>query len=214
MKNLFNKLTQGEKQRILEMHSEKKTNLTEDLKDYSAEQFWDDLNSMSKPSPMFDYEHETIVTPKKFNDAIDNIMGKTFASFGDLGKYVELIKDKSASHEENKILEKLPVIDVFSSYEEFKDSPYYEMTQNFFKSNSFHNENEKRKSFEHFIDSFGDLIIKKGDVFGKNMKKYKDKSKNLSPQEKQKQFTIGVNKVHQDYDDDGNIIDKKNKRLN
>ena len=204
-------ITEQEKNRILKLHLSEK-NINEDLTSYyGGDEFKKMLDKMSEPSPMFDYTSETSLSPKKFNEFYDKIEGKLFASFGGLGKYVEFIRDYPASPEMNLILKKHPVIDTFSSYDDYKNSPYYEMSEIFFKPNRYHTENDKRRSFDHFIDKFGDLIIKKGGDFNKeNFKTYRDKTEKMSPEDKTREYTVGINKVHQNFDDEGNVISRKN----
>jgi hypothetical protein len=156
-----------------------------DLNDYSQNDFSDELENLGyQQDPSFQ-EHD--MTPENFDDAYDEIKGRTFASFGDMGMYVDIYQDYPASDVANSLLKKYPVIETFSSYDDWKDSEYYGDSQ-LFSTNSRPRISEEQieESFNDYINKYGDMIIKKGENFNNPSLEYSvnPESNDMSPEER------------------------------
>jgi hypothetical protein len=156
-----------------------------DLNDYSQNDFSDELEGLDyQKDPSFqDYD----MTPENFDDAYDEIKGRTFASFGDMGMYVDVYKDYPASDVANSLLKKYPVIEIFSSYDDWKDSKYFKHSL-LFSPNSRPKISEKqiRESFNDYLNKYGDMIIKKGENYNNPSLEYSvnPESNDMSPEER------------------------------
>jgi hypothetical protein len=156
-----------------------------DLNDYSQNDFSDELEGLDyQKDPSF---QEYDMTPENFDDAYDEIKGRTFASFGDMGMYVDVYKDYPASDVANSLLKKYPVIEIFSSYDDWKDSKYFKHSL-LFSPNSRPKISEKqiRESFNDYLNKYGDMIIKKGENYNNPSLEYSvnPESNDMSPEER------------------------------
>ena len=162
--------------------------IKEDLNDYNV---WDDIRKMDFQY-LPDFE-EYDITSENYDEIWDEIKGRTFGSFGDMGMYTDIITDYPVSNEANELLKKYPATEKFSTWDEWKNSEYYKETNNFFKPDRFKNENKVKTSFENYIKGFGDMIIKVAKDFNKKSIDY-NKGPKLSPKEKKELYLKTLNK--------------------
>jgi hypothetical protein len=156
-----------------------------DLNDYSQNDFSDELEGLDyQKDPSF---QEYDMTPENFDDAYDEIKGRTFASFGNMGMYVDVYKDYPATDVANSLLKKYPVIEIFSSYDDWKDSKYFKHSL-LFSTNSRPKQPEEkiRESFNDYLNKYGDMIIKKGENYNNPSLEYSvnPESNDMSPEER------------------------------
>ena len=156
-----------------------------DLNDYSQNNFSDELEGLDyQKDPSF---QEYDMTPENFDEAWDEIKGKTFASFGNMGMYVDVYKDYPATDVANSLLKKYPVIDIFSSYDDWKNSKYFKHSL-LFSPNSRPkiSEEQIRESFNDYLNKYGDMIIKKGENYNNPSLEYSvnPESNDMSPEER------------------------------
>ena len=156
--------------------------IKEDLGNYNP---WDDIEKLDYQK-LPDFEKYDI-TSENYDEIWDEINGRTFGSFGNMGMYTDIISDYPVSNEANELLKKYPATEKFSTWDEWKNSKHFQETEYFFKPSKFKNESKVKSSFEEYVENFGDLIIKVARDFNKKSIEYntnKDADK-LSGKEKQ-----------------------------